>query len=70
MKKKLALFLSLVMCLTMLSACGGGGGSSAAGSGSGDAPGKTPSGSPEVVLEFGHIQNPGHALYILSLIHI
>lgn len=67
MKKKLALFLSLVMCLTMLSACGGGGGgSSAAGSGSGDAPGKTPSGSPEVVLEFGHIQNPGHALYIAA----
>ena len=67
MKKKTVAILSALLCVCMLAACGSSGGSSASGgsaSGSGSAGGSGGSGEPEVVLEFGHIQNPGHALYI------
>lgn len=65
MKKKIAKLLAVAMCLSLLAACnsggGGTGGSTGGSSGNG---GNGGTGEPEVVLEFGHIQNPGHALYI------
>lgn len=61
MKKKLASLVSAILCLSMLTACSGG---STTSSPQNETSGSKPSGEPEVVIEFGHIQNPGHALYI------
>lgn len=51
MKRKLAFILALVLIVTALPGCGSK---------------KSHQKGPEVVLEFGHFQNPGHALYIAA----
>ena len=50
MKKKWTRILLALLCCGLLASCGG--------AGTSEGP------EPEVVLDFGHIQNPGHALAV------
>lgn len=59
MKKKLISLLAAILCLCMLTACG-----NKAEKDDSQTVDSGETGTPEVTLEFGHIQNPGHALAI------
>lgn len=73
MKKSFITAISSLMCVCLLAGCGSKSSSESVASAAPTAAGETkveagsenaPSGTPEVTLEFGHIQNPGHALAI------
>lgn len=65
MKKKMIRVLSALLCMGLLASCGGGSGSGGStGGSSAGSTGGAGGGEAEFVLEFGHIQNPGHALAV------